>query len=68
MGISLLVLSFVMYSRENGGQIRNTLDGLYWLPLLCVTIYILADAVGLGSIPYLYIGEFFPSGTPHLNL
>lgn len=62
MGISLMVLAFVMYSRENSGQMRNTLEELYWLPLLCITVCILADAIGLGSIPYLYVGEFFPSG------
>ncbi len=37
------------------------LDGVSWLPLLCVTAFMLADPVGLGSIPYLYSAEFYPS-------
>ena len=61
MGLSLLVLAIVMYSREAGGKIGQTFEGLYWLPLLCVTLYMIADSVGLGSVPFLYVGEFFPA-------
>ena len=61
MGLSLLVLAVVMYSREIGGTMGEKFEGLYWLPLLCVTLYMLADSVGLGSIPFLYVGEFFPA-------
>lgn len=61
MGLSLLVLAVFMYARENGGSMGETFESLYWLPLCCVTFYIIADALGLGSIPFLYVGEFFPS-------
>lgn len=61
MGLSLLVLAIVMYSRETGGTMGEKFEGLYWLPLLCVTLYMIADSVGLGSIPFLYVGEFFPA-------
>ena len=34
---------------------------LYWLPVLCVVVYSVADPLGLGSIPFLYSAEFFPT-------
>lgn len=59
MGISLGVLGLAMYSHETG--LVSSLDRVWWLPLLCVTMYMLADPIGLGSVPYLYVAEFFPS-------
>ena len=35
--------------------------GLYWLPLFCITLFMIADAVGLGSIPFVFVGEFYAS-------
>eukprot|EP00096_Caligus_rogercresseyi_P002053 TRINITY_DN137_c0_g1_i1.p1 TRINITY_DN137_c0_g1~~TRINITY_DN137_c0_g1_i1.p1 ORF type:complete len:572 (+),score=146.85 TRINITY_DN137_c0_g1_i1:311-2026(+) len=32
-----------------------------WIPIVSVVIYMLADPIGLGSIPYLYTAEFYPS-------
>jgi hypothetical protein len=61
MGLSLVVLAVVMYSRETGGTMGEKFEGLYWLPLLCITLFMIADSIGLGSIPFLYVGEFFPS-------
>ncbi len=60
MGISTMVLGFVMFSKEHSNQIP-ALTSIDWLPLFCVTIFMLADSIGLGSIPFIYIGEFFPS-------
>jgi len=61
MGLSLLVLAVVMYSRETGGTMGEKFEGLYWLPLLCITLFMIADSIGLGSIPFVYVGEFFAS-------
>lgn len=61
MGISMMVLGFIMLSREQSVK-DSAMGSPDWLPLLCVTIFMLADVIGLGSIPFLYIGEFFPSG------
>jgi len=58
MGISMAILGLAMYSHETG---LLHMDNFTWLPLLCVTIYMIADPVGLGSVPFLYIGEFFPT-------
>lgn len=60
MGISTMVLGFLMFSKEHSIQIP-ALTSIEWLPLFCVTTFMLADSIGLGSIPYIYIGEFFPS-------
>jgi len=51
MGLSMAVLGFALFLQ---GRILPT-----WLPLLCVTIYMAVVPVGLGSLPYVYIGEFF---------
>jgi len=59
MGVSMSVLGLAMYSHETG--VLSNLDTITWLPLVCVTIYMLADPVGVGSVPFLYLGEFFPS-------
>jgi len=59
MGVAMSVLGLAMYSHETGWY--SYLDSLFWLPLLCVTIYMLADPIGVGSVPFLYLGEFFPA-------
>jgi len=59
MGISMSIMGLAMYSHETG--ILSNLDTLTWLPLVCVTLYMLADPIGVGSVPFLYLGEFFPS-------
>jgi len=52
MGISMAVMGFTIFLQ---GQLL--LPG--WLPLLCVTVYVAAVPMGLGSLPYVFIGEFF---------
>lgn len=59
MAISLTVLGIAMYIHSNSGY--ENVDGISWLPLICVITYMLADPIGLGSIPFIYIAEFFPS-------
>jgi len=52
MGISMAVLGLAVFI-----QGQALLPG--WLPLLCVTVYMAAVPMGLGSLPYVFIGEFF---------
>ena len=59
MGVCMSVLGLAMYSHETG--LIASLDAVSWLPLLCVTVYMLADSIGLGAVPFLYVAEFFPS-------
>jgi len=61
MGISMSVLGLAMYSHESG--LYSNLGIMVWLPLVCITIYMLADPIGVGSVPFLYLGEFFPAET-----
>jgi len=55
MGTALIVLGWDMYSMAKDGV------GVEWLPLVCVVVYMVAAPLGLGTIPYMYIAEFFPS-------
>jgi len=59
MGTSMSILGLAMYSHETG--LYSSIEAMAWLPLVCVTIYMLADPIGVGSVPFLYLGEFFPS-------
>jgi len=59
MGTSMSILGLAMYSHESG--LYSNLEALVWLPLVCITIYMLADPIGVGSVPFLYLGEFFPA-------
>jgi len=61
MGTSMSVLGLAMYSHESG--LYSNLGIMVWLPLVCITIYMLADPIGVGSVPFLYLGEFFPAET-----
>ena len=63
MAISLLLLGVAMYAHDGDHHGIEFLmkDEMSWLPLACVIVYMLADPIGLGSIPFIYIGEFFPS-------
>jgi len=58
MGAAMSILGLAMYSHETG--IFN-LDTVPWLPLICIILYMLADPMGVGSVPFLYLGEFYPS-------
>ncbi len=60
MGVSLILLGLAVYSHHNA-DLSPLMSDLYWLPLLCVVVYMVADPLGLGSIPFLYSAEFFPT-------
>jgi len=53
MGISLAITGAWMYFSPS-----ETTD---WFPIISMLIYMLAAPLGLCSIPFLYIAEFFPS-------
>jgi len=53
MGISLAITGAWMYF--------STSDTTDWFPIISMLIYMLAAPLGLCSIPFLYIAEFFPS-------
>ena len=44
MAISLTVLGIAMYIHSNSGY--EDVDGISWLPLICVITYMLADPIG----------------------
>ena len=58
MGVSLAVLGFAMHVHE-GHFLDQDLPS--WVPVVCVTIYEAVVPLGLGSLPYIYTGEFFPT-------
>jgi len=51
MGVSLLILGVSMF--------YSTYKD--WVPLVCTLLYMLAAPLGLTSIPFLYMAEFYPS-------
>ncbi len=62
MGVSLVALGLAVYSPDGHAHHAHLLGGAStWLPLLCVIAFMLADPIGLGSIPFLYSAEFYPS-------
>jgi len=59
MGTSLLLLGLCMYSHSyNYIQVLNDCD---WLPMICIVSFMVAAPMGLCSIPFIYIVEFYPS-------
>jgi len=62
MGVSLILLGLAVYSHHSKDSALSPIMGdLYWLPVACVVLYSVADPLGLGSIPFLYSAEFFPT-------
>eukprot|EP00091_Calanus_sinicus_P011843 TRINITY_DN2672_c0_g1_i2.p1 TRINITY_DN2672_c0_g1~~TRINITY_DN2672_c0_g1_i2.p1 ORF type:complete len:586 (-),score=108.96 TRINITY_DN2672_c0_g1_i2:152-1909(-) len=59
MGISLLLLGLCLYSHSyHSLQVLSDCD---WLPMICIVSYMVAAPMGLCSIPFIYIAEFYPS-------
>ncbi|KAJ9589410.1 hypothetical protein L9F63_017389 [Diploptera punctata] len=56
--ISLSTLGVYFFLQKNGFDVSY----LGFLPLMCVSIYVLCFAVGLGSVPYVIMAEIF---SPH---
>ncbi|KAL0859388.1 hypothetical protein ABMA27_010578 [Loxostege sticticalis] len=50
--IAMLGLSMFLYFKP---------EGMSWLPLLCLTVYICAISIGLVPLPWIMCGEVFPT-------
>jgi SP family facilitated glucose transporter-like MFS transporter 8 len=59
MGVSLLLLGLCMYSHTYSSL--EVLRDCSWLPMICIVSYMIAAPMGLCSIPFIYIAEFYPS-------
>lgn len=59
MGTALILLGLSMYSKVTPSM--SALAAVEWLPLVTVVVYMVAAPMGLCSIPFMYIAEFFPS-------
>lgn len=40
---------------------KSAVESLYWLPLASLLVYIVCYAIGLSTVPYVTIGEMFPT-------
>lgn len=59
MGAALIVLGLSMYSKVSTGMAGFA--EVEWVPLVSVVVYMLASPLGLCSIPFMYIAEFYPA-------
>ena len=58
MSLSLAILGLAIYANGDGTNLfANELPS--WLPLACVTLYMAVDPLGLSSIPFVYMAEFY---------
>lgn len=61
MGVSLILLGFCMYTKSNETMLMPSVYGYDWLPIVSMVMYMVASPIGLCSIPFMYIAEFYPS-------
>lgn len=54
MSVSMIALGVVVYLQGS-----SPAGWLSWLPLVCLTAYTASGTLGLGSLPYVYIGELY---------
>lgn len=40
---------------------RAAIESIHWLPLVALIVYIICYAIGLSTVPYVIIGELFPT-------
>jgi len=59
MAICLIILGICMFGHHHPSMF--SLSRCYWLPMLSTVLYMLAAPIGLCSIPFIYIAEFFPA-------
>jgi len=59
MGVSLVLLGLCMYSHTYHSL--SVLSDCDWLPMICIVSYMVSAPMGLCSIPFIYISEFYPS-------
>merc|ERR1719318_1633999 len=61
MGLSLILLGVCMYMKSSSAMLMPAVYGYDWLPIVSMVMYMVASPVGLCSIPFMYIAEFYPS-------
>jgi len=61
MGISLVLLGVCMYNTSKHNMLMSAVYGYEWLPIVSIVMYMIAAPIGLCSIPFMYIAEFYPS-------
>lgn len=58
MSLSLAVMGLAMYAHETD-LLPYQMPS--WIPLACVTMYMAVDPLGLSSVPFIYMAEFYSS-------
>jgi len=61
MGFSLILLGVCMYMKSSQAMLMPAVYGYDWLPKVSMVLYMVASPIGLCSIPFMYIAEFYPS-------
>ncbi|XP_057339495.1 uncharacterized protein LOC130676995 [Microplitis mediator] len=59
MSISLVALGLYFNLKDSGKDVSN----LGWLPLVSLTLFMIAFSIGLGPIPWMIMGELFTTET-----
>jgi len=59
MGVSLILLGLSLYTINK--EAPNIIPGLDWVPLISIIVYMVSAPIGLCSIPFMYIAEFYPT-------
>ncbi|KAH7946007.1 hypothetical protein HPB49_018859 [Dermacentor silvarum] len=59
--VSLAVLGVCFYMKQTKNQ--HFLDNYAWLPLASMSVYFAGYSLGLGPLPFVYVGELLPLKT-----
>ncbi|XP_064460739.1 solute carrier family 2, facilitated glucose transporter member 8-like [Ornithodoros turicata] len=59
LGISLAVLGGYHYMKKTKGD--AAVNDMSWLPLLCLSVFIIGFSCGMGPVPWLMMGELLPA-------
>jgi len=61
MGVSLVLLGVCLYNTSKNNMLMASVYGYDWLPIVSIVMYMIAAPIGLCSIPFMFIAEFYPS-------
>jgi len=61
MGVSLVLLGVCLYNTSKNNMLMSSVYGYDWLPIVSIVMYMIAAPIGLCSIPFMFIAEFYPS-------
>ncbi|CAK9830994.1 Facilitated trehalose transporter Tret1-2 homolog [Anthophora retusa] len=59
MSASLVALGYYFKQKDSGSDVSS----LGWLPLTSLIVFMVAFSIGLGPVPWMLMGELFPSET-----